>query len=108
MTSLSSPPRIGSGHEKTGLRTQSDWSPGAWLVLDPSKPQMGSSAPSARILVFERSFAVGSVPSIQMYSALKGIGGLSSGVSCCRPALQASGARPFHQGFSPLLPDRER
>ena len=44
--------------------------PGAWFVDEPSKPQMGSSAPLARILVFERSFAVGSVPSIQMYSAL--------------------------------------
>src|SRR5690554_3571048 len=71
-----SPPRIGSGQLNTGFRTQSDWSPGAWLVDDPSKPQMGRSAgatPSAMILVFERSLAVGSVPSIQMYSALYGI-----------------------------------
>jgi hypothetical protein len=45
-------------------------SPGAWLVLEPSKPHSGSSAPSARIFVFERSRALGSVPSIQMYSAL--------------------------------------
>jgi hypothetical protein len=45
------------------------------LVLEPSKPQMGSSAPSSRIFVFERSLAVGSVPSIQMYSALYAIGG---------------------------------
>jgi hypothetical protein len=65
-----SPPRIGSGQLNTGCSTQSDASPGAWLVLEPSKPQMGSSAPSERILVFERSLAVGSVPSIQMYSAL--------------------------------------
>ncbi len=65
-----SPPRMGSGHEKTGCSTQSDLSPGAWFVLDPSKPQIGSSAPSARIFVFDRSLAVGSVPSIQMYSAL--------------------------------------
>ena len=42
------------------------------LLVDdePSKPQMGSSVPSVRILVFDRSLAVGSVPSIQMYSAL--------------------------------------
>ena len=69
-TSLLSPPRIGSGHDNTGFNTQSELLPGAWFVLDPSKPQIGSSAPSARIFVFERSRAVGSVPSIQMYSAL--------------------------------------
>ncbi len=69
-TSTSLPPRTGSGQENTGFSTQSDALPGAWLVDDPSKPQMGSSAPSARIFVFDRSFAVGSVPSIQMYSAL--------------------------------------
>ena len=71
-----SPPRIGSGQLKTGCSTQSDLSPGAWLVDEPSKPQIGSSlVPSSRILVFERSLAVGSVPSIQMYSALYAIGG---------------------------------
>src|SRR5262245_36271304 len=74
-TSTLSPPRIGSGQENTGCSTQSERSPGAWLVLDPSKPQIGSSAPSARTLVFERSLALGSVPSIQMYSALYAIGG---------------------------------
>ena len=70
ITSTLSPPRIGSGHENTGFSTQSELLPGAWLVLDPSKPQIGSSAPSARTFVFERRRAVGSVPSIQMYSAL--------------------------------------
>lgn len=69
-TSLLSPPRIGSGQEKTGFSTQSERSPGAWFVLDPSNPQSGRSAPSARIRVFDRNRAVGSVPSIQMYSAL--------------------------------------
>ena len=64
------PPRIGSGQSNTGMSTQSLLSPVAWLVLEPSKPQSGNGAPSARIFVFERSFAVGSVPSIQMYSAL--------------------------------------
>ena len=33
-------------------------------------PRSAGSAPSARIFVFDRSLAVGSVPSIQMYSAL--------------------------------------
>src|SRR4051794_5033807 len=75
-TSTLLPPRIGSGQLKTGLSTRSEEEPSAWLVLDPSKPQVGSSSPSARILVFERSLAVGLVPSIQMYSALKLIGGV--------------------------------
>jgi hypothetical protein len=70
MTSLSSPPRIGSGKLATGLSTQSLLSPVAWLVLEPSNPQIGRSAPSGRMFVFERQIAVGSVPSIQMYSAL--------------------------------------
>ena len=52
------------------MSTQSLRSPVAWFVLEPSKPHSGSAAPSARILVFDRSFGVGSVPSIQMYSAL--------------------------------------
>ena len=75
-----SPPRIGSGQEKTGFSTQSDAEPGAWLVDEPSKPQIGRSAVPTflgRILVFDRSLAVGSVPSIQMYSALIAIGAAS-------------------------------
>jgi hypothetical protein len=35
--------------------------------------QIGGSAPSVRILVFDRSLAVGRVPSMQMYSALDGM-----------------------------------
>ena len=70
ITSTSSPPRIGSGQENTGCSTQSEFDPGAWFVLEPSKPQIGNSTPSARTFVFDRSRAVGSVPSIQMYSAL--------------------------------------
>ena len=74
ITSTSSPPRIGSGHMKTGLSTQSDLSPVAWLVDEPSKPQIGRSARPdgaslSMIFVLERILAVGSVPSIQMYSA---------------------------------------
>src|ERR1700704_1364368 len=65
-----SAPRIGSGNEATGLSTRSQAWPSAWFVLEPSKPQIGGSARSARILVFDRSLAVGRVPSIQMYSAL--------------------------------------
>ena len=41
---------------------------GAAAALAVAAP--GSSAPSGTILVFDRSLAVGSVPSIQMYSAL--------------------------------------
>ena len=62
------PPRIGSGQWNTGLSTQS--LAGLAFVLEPSKPQIGSSASSGTIFVFERNLAVGSVPSIQMYSAL--------------------------------------
>ncbi len=65
-----SPPRIGSGTTRTGCRTQSEFSPGAWLVLEPSKPQIGGFSPFGTIFVFDRSFAVGLLPSIQMYSAL--------------------------------------
>ena len=70
MTRRLSPPRMGSGQSNTGRSTQSDAFPGAWFVLEPSKPQRPSSSPSLKIFTFERSLAVGSVPSIQMYSAL--------------------------------------
>src|SRR5690348_5893546 len=76
MTRMLSPPRIGSGQLKTGFSTQSDLSPGAWFVDEPSNPQIGRSfLPSSMILVFERSLAVGAVPSTQMYSALYAIRG---------------------------------
>jgi hypothetical protein len=70
ITKTLSSPRIGSGHENTGRSTQSEFEPGAWFVLEPSKPQIGRSLLSFRTLVFDRRRAVGSVPSIQMYSAL--------------------------------------
>src|SRR3546814_493894 len=70
-TRMLSPPRMGSGHTNTGLSTQSEEWPSAWLVDEPSKPQTGGSWPSSRILVLERSRGVGLVPSIQMYSALR-------------------------------------
>jgi hypothetical protein len=41
----------------------------AWLVLDPSKPQISGSFPSPTIRVLLRRSGDGSVPSIQMYSA---------------------------------------
>ena len=69
MTSLSSGPRSGSGTTNTGWSTQSESWPTAWLVLEPSKPQMPGSLPSATILVLLRSSGDGLVPSIQMYSA---------------------------------------
>ncbi len=65
-----SPPRIGSGRVRTGASTRSDAWPSAWLVDEPSKPQVGIVSALARIRVLERSLAVGCVPSIQMYSAL--------------------------------------
>jgi hypothetical protein len=92
---------MGSGHEKTGCSTQSDLSPGAWFVLDPSKPQIGSSAPSATILVLDRSLAVGSVPSIQMYSALKGMGVLASGLVAAGPQWLQVRARTFSAASFP-------
>ena len=74
ITNTLSPPVIGSGHVYTGLNTQSELSPGAWLVLEPSNPQIGKSVvPSGSTLVFERRDGVGSVPSVQMYSALNAI-----------------------------------
>lgn len=84
MTRMSSPPRIGSGKLATGLSTRSEACPSAWFVEEPSKPQIGSSAPlasSPSIFVLERSLAVGSVPSIQMYSALKLTGHILRGGS---------------------------
>ena len=70
ITRMLRPPRIGSGQVKTGLSTQSDLSPVAWLVDEPSKPQIGGVVTSSSmILVLLRSSAVGSVPSSQMYSA---------------------------------------
>ena len=59
ITSLLSPPRIGSGQVNTGINTQSEFSPGAWFVLDPSKPHTGGSSPMGTILPLERSLAVG-------------------------------------------------
>src|SRR5262245_53681955 len=60
-TSLLAPLRMGSGQTNTGLSTQSEREPGAWLVEEPSKPQIGGSAPSGTTFVLERSFAVGCV-----------------------------------------------
>jgi hypothetical protein len=49
---------------------QSDASPVACSVDEPSKPQTGGVFTLfARIFVFERSIGVGLWPSIQMYSA---------------------------------------
>ena len=69
ITNLSSGPRRGSGQLNTGWSTQSESWPSAWLVLEPSNPQMPGSSPSATIFVLLRSSGAGSVPSIQMYSA---------------------------------------
>jgi len=69
MTSLSPSARNGSGQTKTGCSTQSESWPAAWLVLEPSNPQMPGSLPFSTILVLLRRSGEGSVPSIQMYSA---------------------------------------
>jgi hypothetical protein len=53
-----------------GFSTQSEFDPGAWFVLDPSKAQMGGCSPFGTIFVFDLNLEVGFVPSIQMYSAL--------------------------------------
>ena len=71
MTSLCGSPRIGSSHTKTGLSTQSERSPVACWVLEPSKPQIGGSSPSWDDLALRAQLVhVGWVPSTQMYSAL--------------------------------------
>jgi len=57
------------GHVKAGSNTQSEKWPVAWFVLEPSKPHTGGFCPTVTILVLLRSFRVGSLPSIQMYSA---------------------------------------
>ncbi len=69
ITKMSLGPRSGFGHVKTGSNMQSELAPVAWFVLDPSKPHSGGFLPLAMILVLLRSLCVGSVPSIQMYSA---------------------------------------
>jgi hypothetical protein len=54
------PPRIGSGQVNTGFNMQSDASPVACSVDEPSKPQIGGVFTLfARIFVFERSIGVG-------------------------------------------------
>src|ERR1019366_3842209 len=69
ITNTSLAPRSGSANVATGLSTQSENLPVAWLVLEPSNPHTGGFLPSATILVLLRRSRVGSDPSIQMYSA---------------------------------------
>ena len=108
MTSVLSPPRNGSGKIETGRRTQSESLPTAWLVLEPSKPQIGGSSPSASTLVFDRSYCVGSAPSIQMYSARYAISTSHQAAVRTRGDLYHNckrylRQRTFHQCFGPLL-----
>src|SRR3954452_21049251 len=70
ITSLLLPPRIGSSQTKTGLRTQFERTPVGYRGLEPSNPQVSGSFPVGRIFALDRSLAVGSVPSTQMFSAL--------------------------------------
>src|ERR1035441_7121835 len=66
ITSLSLGPRNGSLHTKTGRSTQSELSPVAWFVLEPSKPQIPGCLLSAMTLVLLLTSGEGLVPSIQM------------------------------------------
>ena len=102
MTSLSFGPRSGSGQMKTGRRTQSESWPRAWLVLEPSKPQMPGSSPSATIWSCSAGAGDGSVPSIQMYSAWYGTcAPLLLGCSATSSSVARSGAdRPHGAGRS--------
>ena len=79
----------------------------AWLVLEPSKPQMPGSSPSARILVLDADLGVGSVPSIQMYSAL--VGHWCPPLGCRRrSATRRAGGQCWQCRISCTLPDCER
>ncbi len=62
ITRTSFGPRSGSGQTKTGSEPQSERSPVAWFVLDPSKPHTGGFLPSATILVLLRKLAGGFGP----------------------------------------------
>jgi hypothetical protein len=57
-------------HQNTGFNMQSDDSPVACSVEEPSNPQIGGVVTElSMILVFDRSIGVGLAPSIQTYSA---------------------------------------
>merc|ERR1711904_226682 len=72
-------PLIGSGQEKTGFRRQSESSPSAWPVLDPSKDHMGKAVLPAGmgfwvtlvldLISLKMTSFWPSRPSYQMYSA---------------------------------------
>src|SRR4051812_30367059 len=67
--------RAASGKIATGLSTQSELWPSAWLVEEPSKPHSGSCSSvgndaNSLICVLPRRFGVGVYPSSQMYSSL--------------------------------------
>ena len=74
MTKILSPPLIGSAYCETGLRTQSELSPVACSVLEPSNPHIGGSSPLSIIFVLLLNLDVGFLPSIQIYSAFILIG----------------------------------
>ena len=69
ITKMLSPPLIGSWNVETGLRTQSELSPVACSVLEPSKPHIGGSVPFSIIFVLLLNLLVGVFPSIHIYSA---------------------------------------
>ena len=60
---------MGSLNVETGLKTQSELSPVACSVLEPSKPHIGGSVPCSIIFVLLLNLLVGVLPSIHIYSA---------------------------------------
>src|SRR3954451_13553932 len=96
-TRMSPGSRSGSGQVNTGRSTQSELAPGAWLVLEPSKPQMSGSLPSATIRVLFRMIGDGLVPSIQMYSAWYGIHELLIIGTAAPAAASAGGTRAWEE-----------
>src|SRR4051794_31124913 len=70
ITRTSSPPRIGSGYAATGWSTQSELLPGAFVLVGGLGWGLVVGVGGGWGGVFDRRRGVGSVPSIQMYSAL--------------------------------------
>ena len=114
--------RVRAGEDRLAARSPSCRPAPGWCD-EPSKPQMPGSAPSARIFVLDRISGVGSVPSIQMYSARYATCGHPSFSSWSRTGGAVLGpyvltapagptsrhrAEPCWSGFSVPLPQCER
>ena len=112
ITSTLSPPRIGSGHDEHGLQHAVGCLARrlvrARTVEAPDRQARQIALPS-RIFVFDRRRAVGSVPSIQMYSALITTVApvLGARTQCPRRASSMFDAA-FRRAISRPLPECER